>query len=533
METVSASQQLNVAKTAQIQEVNSNKKISFISAILLIISSCIGSGIFFKSQAVLTLNWGSFALAIFSWFISAIAVICMSIALIDVASKGKDNLSLIGWCRKFNSTFLFKCCKNFMFYVYTPLEFFYLPYYTVISLQNMLKGFGVPFTFNTPSDWAIWMVIGLMISTWFIFTSGINTKMADIQNKVILSIKFIPLVAIVILGFVIIGYNGVNIELAPIINNNNMDSFFKVWPGIGTILSLSAIFFAFDGFYFAAGIQKEMKEPKKTPRAIIIGLSIVTFIYLSIAIVMSLASKTGAFNGESGYENFLVSNNLGWLFGLLNLFIAFSVIGTLNGFTTWSTRLAENLIVENQLPFSDKFKNKIVKNKPIVGALYVYTMVVVVVLTLSSIGGLLYIPDNYLASDKVNSLYDAPGYYSAAKLFTFTDLMSNWASIFAFAFIISAICGCYKTKKINKEEKSENKYFKPTAIIAVIIVGTSLLITTIQPFADLAFINESSSTNFIISRVMLVVVLFIFLALTIIPVFFDKEWKNRKMTLNN
>ncbi len=528
MNEIKESAVLSELKNQDFEKVKNRKKISFLGAILLIISSCIGSGIFFKSETVLNYNSGSFVLSILSWLISAIAVICMAIALLEVVSKRNDNLSMIGWCKTFNNSFIYKCCKNFMVFIYLPLEFFYLPYYTIISIQNMLVGFGVQSTFNTANDWAIWMVIGMLISSWLIFTSGINTKIADIQNKVILSIKFIPLVAVVILGIVIIANNGVNINVWP--NQKPIEdvtTFYQLWPGIGMILSLSAIFFAFDGFYFAAGIQKEMKEPKKTPIAIIVGLSVVTFIYLTIAIVMSLASKTGAFNGESGYQEFLASHGLTWLFGLLNLLIAFSIVGTLNGFVTWSTRLVENLIIENELPFSDKLINKIDHNKPIVGALYVFVLAMSFFLILSIIGGLAYIPNDYLKEDG-QSLYDGVGFYSSARLYTFANLLSNWASVFAFAFILFALMGCYKNRKTKKIEVVENKTFKPMCIIATIIVGSSLILTAIQPFADLFFISDKTESSVIISRIMLVVVLFVFLAITITPACFKKKVNLKK-----
>lgn len=521
----SAKENIAAAKLGDLQETIKKKKISFFSAILLIISSCIGSGIFFKSASVLNLNSGSFILSIVSWVVSSIAVICMAIALIEVASKDKHNLSLIGWCKKFNNPFIYRCCLNFMVYIFMPLEYFYLPYYIIMSIQNMLKGFGLPYSFGTENDWAIWMVIGMCIASWFIFTSGINTKIADIQNKIILGLKFIPLASVVILGFVIIGYNGVNIDLAPTATVNPSD-FYQVWPGIGTVLALSAIFFSFDGFYFAAGIQKEMKEPKKTPKAIIIGLLVVAFVYLLIAIVMTLASPSGGFSGDSEYDKFLSNNGLGWLFAVLNLLIAVSIMGTLNGFTVWATRLVEELVMEEKLPLSAKIKHKIHAHRPILGALYVYVLSMSVVVIFSIIGGLAYIPKDYLDSN-MNSLYDSVGKFSSAKLFTFSNLMSNWASIFAFTFIVVAIGGCLHNRKTNKVEVEKNKYFKGTAIASIIMIGIPLITTLIQPFVNLALLENYDGANYNeekISRIMLVIVLFMFLGLTIIPSFF----KNRK-----
>ncbi|SGA02261.1 amino acid transporter [Mycoplasmopsis arginini] len=66
-------------------------------------------------------------------------------------------------------------------------------------------------------------------------------------------------------------------------------------PVLGIFGSLAGIFFAFDGFYVSAGIQSEMKNPEKTPDALVIGLFSMTGIYILIAAAMSLGAKSGGF----------------------------------------------------------------------------------------------------------------------------------------------------------------------------------------------------------------------------------------------
>ena len=525
---------LKAAKNIELKQVSKKKQISFVGAILLVISSCIGSGIFFKSEKVYSDNWNSFILSIASWVIAAIAVICMAIALIEIASNKNnknDNLSLIGWCKKFNSNFIYKCCKNFMFYVFVPLEFFYLPYYFTQSIQKaFVDNNGVSLlTFHTNADWAIWMVIGLGISSWLIFTSGLHNKMADIQNKIVIFLKFFPLAMVVIIGIVMASENGVDINPWPKASDN-ATSFYQIWPGFGTFLSLSAIFFAFDGFYFAAGIQKEMKEPKKTPKAIFLGLIIVTVIYLIIAMTMSIVSSTGKIDE---YHDFLSKHNLNWIYSILNILIAISVFGTLNGFTTWATRLTEDLLLEKELPFYIKFSKQISEHKPIVGALYVYAIVVPTTTLFSIIGGLCYIPDSNMIT--INSIsispFDYKDFKSTSQLYSFADLMSNWTSIFAFTFIVCAIFGALRNRKTNKIEVEKNKLFIPTAIISIIIVSITLLITVIQPFADLFLLKnlkEKYTPEKALSAWMLVVTLFIFISFILVPLAIEKILSKKK-----
>jgi amino acid transporter len=62
-------------------------------------------------------------------------------------------------------------------------------------------------------------------------------------------------------------------------------------------LSIPSIFFAFDGFYSTAGIQSEMKDPKKVSLAMTLGLAIVSFINVAISLSLLLCSTDGTIAG--------------------------------------------------------------------------------------------------------------------------------------------------------------------------------------------------------------------------------------------
>ena len=237
------------------QDINNKRNINFFSAILVVMGSSIGAGIFFKSKSVLDNSQNSLILAIFCWIIAA----------------RNDNLSLLGWTKVFNSRTTFKASKNFMFYIYLPLTFFYMPLYFINSLQD---GIGalihnnqsiienksvIPFTFNTNCDWFIWSIIGFLIFTYFFFFAGISSKVGNIQNKIVTYIKFLPLAFVAIMGFLLVGMNaggwndvsiGVQKPSADLAAGGSLSSFA---PGLGMFLAISAIFFAYDGFYVAAG----------------------------------------------------------------------------------------------------------------------------------------------------------------------------------------------------------------------------------------------------------------------------------------
>ena len=513
-------------KKEGISQASKSKKISFFSAILVVMGSSIGAGIFFKSKSVLDNSQNSLILAIFCWIIAAFSVIAMALALIEISSARNDNLSLIGWTKVFNSRTTFKASKNFMFYIYLPLTYFFMPLYVIMSLQDgigaLVNADMSAYNFGTPVDWLIWTIISIAISVYFIYVSGISSKVGNIQNKIVTYIKFLPLAFVAIMGFVLVGmnaggWNDVSIgvqkpigDLADLAAGGSLSSFF---PGLGMFLAISAIFFAYDGFYVAAGIQSEMQEPKKTPMAILLGLVVTTIIYLIIAISMSI--NGGSFSNMLIYMIDVMQDTGRILFGIINIMIAIGVLGIINGYAMWTSRFTEDLIKERELRFSMKYKDKLNENKPKIGIMYSFVITIPRVSVFTLIGALAYI-DNYGTS------YGS----GMGKLYTFADLMGTWTALFTFGFITAAIYGGIKNRKTKKVQTDQKSYFVPMAIVAVIIVGLALTVTILIPILDLLLIAqldqatveapevEGVFVDIIVSRVMLVITLIIFIALS-------------------
>lgn len=506
-------------------------KIGFFSAMMIVIGSCVGAGIFFKAGGVLTNSANSIVFAMFAWILAGFAVIAMGLALVEIASARNDNLSMIGWSQTFNGRLIYKSCKNFMVYIYLPLTFFFMPLYVVMSIQD---GIGAALGtgsagFGTQADWAIMMVIALVMSVYFIVSCGLSAKLGNIQNWIITSVKFIPLVLAVILGFWSLAENGLaagvgaGFQPSTQVGANAIYSFNTMTPGFGLFIAVAAIFFAYDGFYVTAGIQTEMKEPKKTPMAIVFGLGIVTIIYLLIAVAMSLGAEGGS---PYGFSDWLTKKGLTWLYATFQILIGVGVLGIINGFTLWSTRFMEDLIMADEVPYSTKLAAKIDGKTPKVGIMYNLVLSIPVVIVFCIIGGLGYI--------------DATGYGDSygtgvAKLYSFADLMATWTAVLAFAYIMFAIIGAMRNRRTGLVKVEKNKYFMPMAICAVSVNALALFMTFFEPIANLFFLFRIPSTNIpliegkpayvysevLVSRIMTVVVLIIFLVLMFAPIFIE------------
>lgn len=544
------------------------KKIGFFSAMLVVVGSCIGSGIFFKSKSVLEGSQNSIILGMICWIFVAIGVLCMALALLEIASVRNDNLSLIGWCKSFNSRLTYKFSKNYMYYLYTPIKGFFLPLYLIMAFQDAVASLyiqkGIPYNgFGTNADWAIIMVISIAISAYFIMICGWSTKIGNVQNIVITCVKFIPLIFAAVVGFVIFGMNnGIVPNGSPFqpgfnptnVSNdlNAMWTFKNLTPGFGFFIAATGILYAYDGFYGAAGIKTEMKEPKKSSMATLIGLILVTIIYLIIAISMSLGSTAG---NPQGLVQFFAKYNVLPLFAIFQILIAIGIIGVINGYNMFSSRFVEDLVVDGELPFSYIGTKYIAKGSKIVGSLYNLAITIPVIVLFCLIGsvyinstdanGILFSQLNNLSSsmqsiiDKsnpnlvsiINGVESVIYRYGTGvgNLYTFCDMVSNWSALFIFLFIVLAIGGGINNRNNEFIKVEKFKYFKSVAIISVIFIALPIALTIIEPIANLFFIFRIPSTiegwkeNTLIPRVMAFVMLLFYLCFTILPTMIEDK----------
>ncbi len=462
------------------------KKIGFFSAMMIVIGAVMGAGIFFKSNTVLMYSQGSIILSIFCWLLGVFAVISMVLALIEITSARNDNLSIIGWCQTFNKRVIHKACKNFFIYIFIPLSYFFLPLYVIMSIQDGVSVLSNSYNgFGTNADWAIIMVFTLIISLYFIVVCGLSSRIGNIQNWIITCLNMIPAIIAVVAGFVAIGMNGgqllndtTNIGFVPTSTQNpaEMYSLGYMTPGIGIFIAVGAIFFAYDGFYVSAGIQSELKHPNKVSLTLILGLLVVTVIYLLISIAMSLGSTDGTPSGFYEFFKNTLNGKLLWVYVMFNILIGVGVLSIINGFGIWTPRLIENLIIMNEMPFGNRYVNKLNYNKPIVGIWYNIIMSVPIIIIFCMIGGLGYI-DTYSSS----SFSYGTG---VGSLYTFADLMANWCSVGVFTFIVLSIFGALKNRQTNAVIVKKTKNLKLVAVICLILSILPIFFTYFTPIAD-------------------------------------------------
>lgn len=537
------------------------KRIGFFAAILVVIGSCVGTGIFFKSATIMSNVNYSILLSLGCWLIAGFAVIAMGIALIDIAAQGKqDSLGIVSWSHTFNNLFFYKINKNFYAFIFIPIKFFVIPVYICQSFQSGLSYIGAtldPTThelvlssfgrqvMNMPW-WSIFIIV-LILNTFFIVVSGLSVNVGNKINMAIMYVKFIPIAFAFLIGFIVLGINhgnlnpnwlvlGSDAKTTWLYDPSNMDAkygvdepkpFNMLSPVIGVIMSLSAIFYAYDGFYVAAGIQGELKQPKKISLVILFGLVTVTVLYLAISLSITL----GAYHGDwTNIGLFFVYKKCAWVYALMALLISVGILTEINAYAMWFSLFFQTLISNREVPFSKSFKRWNNLRRPVSGMIYLLSVVTIITTILTVVGSLAYQDNSGVASQFANYRNAA---INTAYLYLFSDLISNWQTVITFVLLTITILGWFRKKTLDKSSKKTawDVVKMISAIVSCTITFIAMFFQIAEPIANLIINVHWNNTHVnnhqsIISQICLIAILVAIIVIIFLPAVI--ETRNKK-----
>lgn len=310
------------------------KEIHFTGALSTVMGTVIGAGVFFKTAAVAqhTLSGG---LMLFSWLLAGLLTICAGLTVAELATAfpktggpvkyieyvyGKLPAFLLGWAQSL---------------IYFPANIAALSIIFATQWINL---------WQLPSKYLILLAVVAALSV-----TGLNlmgTKTAATVQSLTLVVKLIPIALIILVGVFTSGQVSVSIV------NLSIGDTHTSWA-TGFSSALLATLFAYDGWLNVGNIAGEMKRPQRDlPRAIIIGLSLVTVIYWLINNVflknMPVTAIAGNLNTASEVSQILFGPIGG---KVVTIGILVSVYGALNGYTMTGIRVPYALALEKNYPF--------------------------------------------------------------------------------------------------------------------------------------------------------------------------------------
>ena len=455
------------------------KKIGFFSSIIMVICSSVGAGIFVKNREILSDVHGAVIFAVLAWTIAIVGILGLTLAIGEICSGSghKNDQGFIGWVRAYCNKFLYLGSKNFMTYLHLPIYYLVLPMYLVMVLQQAF-GFQV--------EWWQLLLISLAISSYFIISAGISTKIANIQSWVSMAIKFAPIMLAIAGGFALLGVHWN--EYSPQINWTNFRPYddpdqhtnlFKDQSAtLGIMAAIPAIFFAFDGFYATAGIQTSMREPRKVATSMAVGVAIVSLLdmLITLALVLTTYDKDGQATGIMGDLN-LPPN----VIKVFEVAVAIGVTGIINGFAHYGAKYYNDLIVNNEIPFAKKLKRYVKQDSVFIGVVVGLVIMWCFSIVFCLIGSFAFVNlSHYTLGEYGNK--------NVSDLYSFCDVIGNWNAVLAFVCILFAVIGCLVNRFTKKIQVERKRWFVLGAIVSTAILGCALIYTVVDACGNIAIV---------------------------------------------
>lgn len=319
------------------------RDITFFTALTVVMGTVIGSGVFFKPEAVYSAT-GTAGLGLLAWVIGGFITICGGLTAAELSASIPETGGMVVYLRRAYGSLAGYMLGWAQTIIYFPAN---------IAALAIIFGTQVANLFGTGTG--IIIPVAIAASVFIMLMNFLGAKTAGSLQSVTMIAKLIPLVLIIIFGLLHKG--DVQFSLIPFSPENS-----PVLTSLGS--GIVATMFAYDGWIHVGNIAGEMKNPKKDlPKAIVLGLSGVMLIYLLINVaylfVMPASLLAATATPASDVAN-LVFGNFGGKFVTIGILV--SVFGTINGYTMTGIRIPYAMALNNELPFSGWFK-KLNKNK--------------------------------------------------------------------------------------------------------------------------------------------------------------------------
>ena len=322
------------------------KKYGLFTAIAMVVGIVIGSGVFFKAEAVLKATGGNMPLGIAAWVIVGLIMIICSYSFATMATKYEKVNGVVDYAEV-------TVGKGYGYYVGWFMATIYNP-----TLTSVLAWVSARYT-CVLLGWDITSGSCMTIACFYLVASyAVNALSPVIAGRFQVTttvVKLIPLLIMAVAGTIVGLSNGLTVQ--------NFTHAAETGMGVGVsgglFASVVAVAFAYEGWIIATSINAELKDSKKNlPLALILGSLIVVAVYVFYYIGLAGAVSTEELmkSGQAGAK--LAFQNLFGTVGgsLIFVFVIISCLGTLNGLMLGCTRGMYSLAVRDSGPSPETFR---------------------------------------------------------------------------------------------------------------------------------------------------------------------------------
>ena len=333
------------------------RKYGLFTAICMVVGTVIGSGVFFKAQTVLQKTEGNMPLGIAAWLIGGFIMITCVLAFSCMAQKYERVNGLVDYAEATVGGKYGYYIGWFSTTVYTPCLVSALAWlsarYTLVFITSCWPN--VPLLIPADQGGCILGPECMALTTFYLCASfamnALSPKLAGKFQTSTTIIKLIPL-GLMAVGGVIAGIFSPTHMLSSNFATANATA------GMGSAPLLAAVCataFAYEGWILTTSINAELKDAKKNlPIALVGGGIIVIVVYVAYYIGVAGGASVDVLMADGATVAF--TNVFGGVLGnILNLFVAISCMGTMNGLMLANCRGFYALAVRDEGPKPELF----------------------------------------------------------------------------------------------------------------------------------------------------------------------------------
>ncbi len=320
------------------------KTIGLSAALSTVVGILIGSGVFFKPQAIYSATNGGPGLGLLAWVIGGVMTIAAGLTASEISASITKPGGMITYMEEIYGEkigFLTGWVQGMLF---VPAISGALG---IVFAQEVVSLLGI-------QNETYIIVIAVSVIVLLALLNSLGAKFGGSIQTISTLCKLVPLAIIIIFGFM--KGDSTSTIMTPMVGE-----------GVNAISALSqvllATLFAYDGWIFVGALAGEMKNPSKhLPMAIIGGISAVMAVYLLINVAYLFVVPASELAVSSAPATLVASKLFGNIGAkIISVGILISVFGTLNGFMLTGGRIPYTMACQGKIPFSKTF-SKLNKN---------------------------------------------------------------------------------------------------------------------------------------------------------------------------
>ena len=310
------------------------KNLGMSTAMATVVGCVIGSGVFFKPQAMFTATGGAPGLAMVAWVFTGLVCICAAMTFAEIAILIPKTGGMVAYLEEVFGKkvgFLGGWMQSVLFY---PAMIAAL---AVACAQQAALFIGEGYTVPL----AILAILLIMV------LNSLGSAVGGGVQIVFTICKLIPLILLMIFGF--LNGSGENPVFTPMVAEG-------LRPAVVLGQLMVAVLFAFEGWTNVGAIAGEMKNPgRDLPVAIVGGVSIIMAVYFVVNLAYLWVLPADQLKDMAAPASAVALALFGDLGGkLVSVGIMVSAFGACNGFVLSGSRVAYILAEEGSLPASKK-----------------------------------------------------------------------------------------------------------------------------------------------------------------------------------